>query len=101
MRRELYGFVSGLVVTLIVSLLSWVLGSHAFFSQVAGWIGCSALAGSLVFSGALLQGDSARRYSATETSQDRTFRTTVAGTLFLFSIPLLGALAVDLIFVRP
>lgn len=93
MKRELYGLIGGIAVTVIIGILSLILGSYTFFSQATGWIGFSALILGAVLSGALVSGDRMRLNTAIETKQDRKNRIDISGTLLLFCLPILGAYA--------
>lgn len=91
MRRELYGLVEGITAALILGIISWVMGSEAFFLQAAGWVGSSALIIGALISGTFLSGDRLRHNQANESKQDRKNRRIAGGILFLFSVPILAA----------
>jgi hypothetical protein len=79
---------SGLIVTLIISVLSLFLNS-GFSQRISGWIGLILVISTIITSGALISGDRQRANDNTETTNDKKQRDSTSIASFLAAIPIL------------
>jgi ABC-type Fe3+-siderophore transport system permease subunit len=84
-------FMISLVIFVIVSIVSYLVGGWELTRNVNIGIGVVSILLAAVFSGAFISGDRMRANHATQTSEDRTQKNKWTETLMIFSFPFLLA----------